>query len=549
MSRGGRALWLALACAVLLRLPALRYDVLSDDEAIYHAMAMELRQGGVEYRETVDHKPPGLASTYAAVEQLAVALGGTAEGLGLDFVHLLGALASAATCLLLFLIARRTLSEPLWPYPPMLYAVVSTAMQPVDGLAVNGELLMNPLVALGLWLSLLATDRSQPRRAFLDLAAGVACGLAVLYKYQAAIALLSLPLLCWPSPLGPLEALRARWPLVRAALARCFFWGMGSLLPLAAVAGFFYSRGALDDALRWGLLFNGSYIAEGAGLLWALRRLLPQLAGVVLPGAVLFGGGALGLWALVRQVFQRKAQPGTPGAQPDELNARLAAGAQPLDVLSHRPWLLGLTLGSAAAVCVGGRFFGHYFLQAELPLALVAAGPAARLGNRRLALGLGLPAALFALIALLPEVTRPIFNAKDPEIRSIGRAIAARTAPADTIWVWGNVPQLYHASARRPGVRFSFCNYLTGLSPGTPSEHLATVDPKAAEVSWAWPLALDDLARRRPELVLDTAAAGLKAYGKFPISRYPLLADYLSNHYERESDIAGIAVWRRRPGR
>lgn len=531
MSRGGRSLWLVLALAVLLRLPALRYDVISDDEAIYHAMAMELRAGGVMYRETVDHKPPGLAYSYAAVERLGVALGGTAEGLGLDLVHLLGAAAAAATCLLLFFIARRTLAAPLWPYPPLLYAVVSTTMQPVDALAVNGELLMNLPVALGLWLALEATARPQPGRAVLDLAAGTACGLAALYKYQAAVALLSLPLVCWSraAPSSP-------WRWARAALGRCLLWATGALVPFAGVAAFFHSQGALDDALRWGILFNGSYIAEGAGPLWSLRRLLPQLGGVVLPGVVLFAGGAAGLAALLRSLARG-------GARPRE------ASAGDGDLVAHRPWLAGFALASVAAVGVGGRFFGHYFLQAELPLALLAAGPASRLGPRRLALGLGLPAAAFAAIALAPEVTRPIFNAEDPDYTAIGRAVAARTAPTDTIWVWGNVPQLYHASGRRPGVRFSFCNYLTGLSPATPSEHVASVDPKAAEVSWAWPLAIEDLDRRRPELVLDTAAARLKSYGKFPVSRYPQLADHLAHHYRREQDLAGVAVWRRLPER
>jgi hypothetical protein len=215
-------------------------------------------------------------------------------------------------------------------------------------------------------------------------------------------------------------------------------------------------------------------------------------------------------------------------------------------VVSAQAWLAAFALGSVAAVCVGGRFFGHYFLQAEVPLALLAAGPAARLGPRRLALGLGVPAAIFAAIALLPEVTQPIFNAEDPDYRTIGAAVAARTAPADTIWVWGNVPQLYYSSARRAGVRFTFCNYLTGLSPATPSEKVDAVDPRKAEVAWAWPLVLEDLGRNRPALVLDTAAAGFKSYGKFPIARYPQLAEYLSNHYQLDAPIGGVAVWRRR---
>ena len=39
------------------------------------------------------------------------------------------------------------------------------------------------------------------------------------------------------------------------------------------------------------------------------------------------------------------------------------------------PFLIGWAVASVAAVALGGPFFGHYFLQAELPLALVAALP------------------------------------------------------------------------------------------------------------------------------------------------------------------------------
>ncbi len=536
MTRAWRALWFALAVALLLRLPALRYGVLSDDEAIYHAMAAELRAGGVMYQTTVDHKPPGLAYTYAAAERVAVALGGTAEGLGMALVHLLGALFAAGTCLSLWGIARRVLAEPLWVYPPLLYAVVSTALQPVDGLAVNGELLMNLPLALGLWAALEGSARAGWKRAGFDLLAGVLCGAAALYKYQAAIAVLSLPLLCWPL---------SSWQRLRSAVQRNLLWAAGSLLPFALVAAFFHAHGALADAIRWGLRFNSSYIAEGAGLVWALGRLAPQLLGVVLPGAVLFVGGAVALVALVRGLLSRSAAAPPPGAAPAAPSSTRARAGQG-DVVSAQPWLAAFALGSIAAVCVGGRFFGHYFLQAEVPLALLAAGPASRLGTRKLALGLGVPAAVFAAIALLPGLTQPIFNAEDPDYRAIGRAIEARTAPDDTIWVWGNVPQLYYSSARKPGVRFTFCNYLTGLSPATPSERLDAVDPRKAEVAWAWPLVLQDLERNRPALVLDTAAAGFKSYAKFPVARYPLLADYLSIHYQLEAPIGAVAVWRRR---
>lgn len=518
---------LLLACLVAagLRLPAFRYDVISDDEAIYHAMARTLAQGGVMYREAVDHKPPGLAYTYALAQRLAAGDGARAMAL----VHLAGLLAAVGTCFALWLLARRLLPAAAW-VPPLLYAVISTCKQPADGLAVNGELLMNLPVALCALCAVEAGCRRGLRRVALDALAGALGSLAALYKYQAAVVLFALPAL-WLERAAPVSADGAParaddLPAAGRFLVRGAASVLGAVAPMAAAAAWFRAQGALREAISWGLLFNRNYVAEGSPPLWALERLGAQLLGVVLPGALLYGAGLLTLARLLRQ--ERGASADVPRA---------------------RPFLLLWSLFSLASVGLGFRFFGHYFLQAELPLALLAAGPAERLLRARPRLSraaLVAPAAVFLVLAALPELTRPLFNGRDPDYLRIGRAVEARTSPSDTIWVWGNVPQLYYAASRSPGVRFSFCNYLTGLSPGTPSEYDDARDPLAHALAWAWPLVLQDLDRNRPALVLDTAAAGLKSYGKFPIARFPLLESYLAAHYAPEGSVSGVVLYRRR---
>ncbi|GAC1603537.1 MAG: hypothetical protein NVS4B10_16160 [Myxococcales bacterium] len=520
-----------LLCAAL-RLPAFEYGVISDDEAIYDAMAGTLAEGGVMYRDAVDHKPPGLAYTYALLHRVA----GRDEPLAMALVHLLGLFAAVGTCLALYGIARRTLREPLWTVPPLLYAVVSACKQPADGLAVNGELLMNLPCALCALCAIAATQ-AGPRRAracALDACAGALGTVAALFKYQAAVVLFALPAL-WLERRRSDDSPR----LLRTLPVRAAWTALGALFPLGAVAAYFHARGALGEAVAWGIGFNRSYVAEGPPPLWALGRFGLAFAGVIVPGALLYAGGLAGLSRLLRRRAGAGVQEGLAGA---------GLGAS-TGVISAHAFLAVWALLSIASVFLGLRFFGHYFLQPELPLALLAAGPAARLFAARprvAAAALFAPALVFLALAALPDVSRPIFNARDPDTDGIGRAIAARTGPSDTIWVWGNVPQLYFASGRNPGVRFSFCNYLTGLSPGTPSEYDDAFDPGAHAVAWAWDLALRDLDQRRPALVLDTAAAGIKSYGKFPIAAYPAFARYLAAHYRPEGEIAGVRVYRRR---
>jgi hypothetical protein len=524
-----------LACALCagLRLPAFRYDVISDDEAIYHAMGRTLAAGGVMYRDAVDHKPPGLAYSYAILQRLA----GGNDARAMALVHLLGLLAAAGTCLALWGIARRALPDGLWSLPPLLYGVISACKLPADGLAVNGELLMNLPVALCALCALEAGRMpSRARRALLDLLAGALGAFAALYKYQAAVVLFALPALWLSSARGtpvlgvdppPPRAAPRPLALAKSLVARGLPSVLGALVPMAAAAAWFHAHGVLSEAIAWGIGFNRSYLAEGPPLLWALGRFAGQIPGILLPGAVLY---ACGLWTLAGLLRRAPAALGN-----------VAPGA--------RAFLALWALFSVASVALGLRFFGHYFLQPEVPLSLLAAGPAKRLFAARprlAAASLAVPALLFLVVAALPELTRPILNPRDPDYLGIGRAVERRTGVQDTIWVWGNVPQLYYAASRSPGVRFSFCNYLTGLSPGTPSEYDDSQDPRSQALTWAWPLVLRDLDRNRPALVLDTAAAGLKSYGKFPIAAFPPLADYLAAHYLPEGSISGVVLYRRR---
>ena len=501
-SQGTKGVVLLLVClaGVATRLPALRYGALSDDEAIYATMAKEVLAGGVMYRDVVDHKPPGLTYTYAAVRAV------TGDRGVWGGVHLLGLLAVLGTMVALFGIGRQLLQDKgLAPLPPLLYALATAGKQPVDALAVNGELLMNLPLSLAVWIAL-ADRGGRARRLASDLAVGALVAVAALYKYQASVAGAALVFL-----------VDRRAPLRPAA------WLLGYAAPFVVTTVWFAHHGALQDAVTWGLRFNGRYLAAGPSLRNVLERLALQLVGVVVPSLVIYTAG-------LSAVGRRPARPASP---------EMARGAR---------FVRGWAVASLLCVTLGGRFFGHYFLQAELPLALLAAEPIARWfrrAPRTVVVGLALPPLLFSLVAASPSLSARLFERGAPDYAAIASAVRRRTTPDQSIWVWGNAPQIYTASDRRAGTRFVFCNYLTGLSPATPSESDPAVDPGADAVAEAWAPLIADLDRRRPALVLDTAEAGVKSYGKFPIRRYPVLADYLRTHYRRDGTVAGLAIYRR----
>ena len=503
-----RAAWLVAACVacILLRGPAFRYGAISDDEAIYDTMAQEIVAGGVLYKHTVDHKPPGVVYTYAALESLS--------GNGrhrIAFVHLFGILVVLGTCFGLHFVGRQILSPPFEVVPPLLYAVISTTKVPYDALAVNGELLMNLPLIIAVGCSMQATHRRMSQALGLDVLSGLLISVAFLYKYQAGVLLCALPLIA-------LDSKDRRWR------SRIFAWIIGFSIPIAGFAFYFYHAGALREAIHWGVAFNAQYIRSGVSALWATQRFARQCIGVIIPGLLLYVSAAITLARVIRgdNCF--------------------------VDVRRYRAFLVAWSVLSLLSVTIGGRYFGHYFLQPELPLSIAAAGPTARLFlEKRWAFVslLAVPALLFLLGASLPRTPGRWLDDDVIAYGRLGSELAARTNPSDSIWIWGNVPRLYYSANRRSGTRFTFCNYLTGLSPGTPSEYDARVDPSGPSEPQAWSQVLSDLTTRQPRLILDTAAAHWKSYGKFPIKRYPEFSRYLAEHYRNSGAIDGAIVYDR----
>jgi hypothetical protein len=207
---------------------------------------------------------------------------------------------------------------------------------------------------------------------------------------------------------------------------------------------------------------------------------------------------------------------------------------------------------SIIALCAGGRFFGHYFHLVLAPLALLAADRflgwwrRSALARVLLAVTTAVPAIGFFLLATVARPQAQALDEPEPPYDRVAAQIAANTAPDERIFVWGNSPQLYVLARRSMGTRFSFCNYMTGESPGTATE-TGGKNAAANVLPISWTMLMDDLERRRPALVVDAAAAGWDGYDKFPIARYPRLAAYLAGHYRKIGEVERVALYRRSP--
>ena len=523
---------------VVLRLPTFGRPLLSDDEAIYAVTADALGRGDLLYRDVVDHKPPLIYHVY----QAGFAALGRYNTQG---AHALVVLAVLLTAGFLFAIKWREgagrgpgvgFSGGVALAAAGLFLVFGTTWHDYDALAANCELFLLAPQTIAAWL--LLRDEARPRGARVwatHLAVGVLIGTSALFKYQGLSFLgASMGLLVW---WVILERASSRWA---AAMALCQV--AGSLVPPALYLWWCRGAGNATAAIYW-FKFNFSYVQAGLTGFAAMARGLRRTA---LIGGVALVPYALGLWAavaagaaIVRVIRRRLA--GAPSVDTD---------VPPPSVVLGLLWLVTATV----SMLPGGRFFGHYFHLVLAPLCLLAAPAFCRLWSRGwpyrapLCALCALPALVFFLLA---TVARPLGAALDegePDYRQVAARIADLTTVDERVFVWGNSPQLYVLARRPMGARFSFCNYLTGESPGTPTETGAW-NADANQLPAAWEMLFADLEHRRPALFVDAAAAGWDGYKKYPLARYPRLGAYVDAHYRPVEVRAGVVLYRRLPER
>ena len=307
-----------IGLSVLTRLVVSHADVINVDEASYIVGARELLEGRLPYTAFGDNKPPLIYAYYALAQLIA--------GHGIEGVRLFTTLVT--TPLTAFAVSafyghdRRGLAGAL------LFLLYSASYTASDMLAVNCE----PVMMLPLAWSLVFVrddDRAvRPERVF---ASALLVSVAALVKYQAGLWAVPIVFALWQAA----RERRAGLRLLAGAAA------LGLLLPVLATFTVFALAGGLDGFLYWNVTHNFEYLQNPITTAEALSRGLARVLPFLAVTSVLWYG-----W------FRSALSAGSA------YWARLVAG------------LIG---ASAAAACLGLRFFPHYFIQLYVPLAIAAA--------------------------------------------------------------------------------------------------------------------------------------------------------------------------------
>lgn len=508
---------LVLCLLAFLRISGLYQPILDIDESVFAEYANKLLTGSLPYSEVFDNKPPGIYYLFAAVFSFS----------GLSNIYAVHAVTTVIvflTSIVIYYISRRMHGTTAAVLSVLFYIFMTHTYEP-KYISTSGEILINfPLVLSALCY---IKGRSKPGGSFLWIAAaGILLGGAVLINYKAGLCAL----------LFIIDTIIIRWFMherswkvfLRESSVLAVV-GFSSIVPIAAAAFYFYKIGVLNDFINWGFLYNFKYIDSGASStpLWK-----------ILLRTSYFFISSIPVWLIIGAYLSRRFKIKPVLNKADSF------------VLFVWVWLAV----SVWAALLGGRTYGHYFIQIAPPASLLAGNAASYLIEKRIhMLLLKTSAVVSVFITMLLFVSRIDIDATykfinynnwdvQPVFRSAGDYVRKNTSVTDTIYVWGWGTPVYIYSGRRCSSKVLLANYVSGKSFGSSTDYRVTVDSEFLSMMRA--AFMKEFAAAPPELFLDTEKTGFFGYDHFPVKVFPELYDFVKKNYYKETEINGIAVYR-----
>ena len=502
------------------RLPGCPVMIWHVDEAPCAVIANVILDGGVPYRDSVDHRGPVTYFVYALIFLVAGRNNMFALHLGLTGLLVL-------LVWLMWRLGRRSLSPAGAAFSLLCFGLNSTFGYPAqDLMGFNTEWIVIAFTSAGTLLLWKGFDHQSPLMT--GFCSGVCFSLACFTKQPAGLNVIAamgwLSCLAWVGPgIGKGHGIpRQQICLLGIGVA------IGGLVVAAIIAGTFLVMGAWADFSFYAWEYNTKYYMASmsppqklkATFEFLLYRILPTLVPLAL---LLMKPRGENCWSWGEGIKDW-----------------------------YKPYIVAWWVTSCIAVMLGCRNSGHYFILL-LPAGCLLAGwwfesliliPAAESselrgdelrgdGMRRLRLligavlvaGLCLPAANRSLNYL-----RQLTAAESPKTRAIVDLVRAETRENDRILVWGFYPELYTRTDRKPSTRFSYTNFVAGEIPSVKmdlSEASKWVVPGTEEIF------INELRVNQPALIVD---AYRERWGlELPITALPEAAEMIAANYEEVS--------------
>ena len=517
----------------MTRLPSIGFYPLNANEAVHAASAVRCSQTGqLPYVGAVGNGGPLQNWLYQIIFWFA-------GDYNIPAVHWVGALIVALNTAMVWHITSRCFGRYAGPSGAALYLLAMGSRW--EYLSFSCDMPASVLLLAGAWLAITARRPLGPIGCLL---AGVVTMGAAGFRQNCLVAypvvILGVGALSWAYD-------RRLWfAMGRGALA-----GLGGMLPAAVVVLVYARHDALAELA--GGYFGGNTLYYVKGMphaavwvivsLWQFSKWFDDAAMISL----------LALMGLVPALWGVGLSSGPPEHAPN--------------VHTPRPqgrYLAILTIALVAGVCIGLRF-GRYYHVLDWPFtaALAAGGWVLLLGQlreryARLTFRLAGTLVLAALglcgehAIYVPGPWAIVVGPIDatPYAAETAFRLRANTTAQDSLFVWGNQPQVYLLAQRRMATRFADCKPQVGLIQ---MENFFPLDQDRS--AWVWPDSFEqmlaDLRADPPAYVVDASQDMSFAQGRYPIDKFAALAEWLEANYVYDFQEGGQAesvmvVYRRR---
>lgn len=502
-----RMTWGIIVLVVLLRSPTLFESMYLVDEGYSGAVATEMLYGGTIYQTVVETRAPFIYYLYYGIFRIA-------GQNNLLAVHIAAILFVIATAFTIRRIGARIANTDTGTWAAIGYVIFSHTYLPRDTLAANVEIFT--VLPLTLCILCFLIGERQNRLLWLFIS-GVCCGIATFFRQPSLV------------NLGIIGGyLFYTWGIARTTELRDAIRSgsvvlAGFLTFVGVVVVYHHHHGNWQDMFEWTWLIAMKYVNSETTVSFVIKRLFLVHGTYILAGGLLWYFGVKQFVKIVRTLLKDRTVP-----------------PEPVVIVL---WFIVDYL----TLFTGWRFPGHYHLMVLPSLAilggiaftqfltqLMRAEPSKIRRIRYILVSAAVVPALGFLVMAF------IIRKDTVSFMPITDYITTHTQPEDRIFVWGSAPHIYSFSGRRMATRFASGSHLLGMYASRPHKD---IDESKWIVPGSWAMLDSDLMANQPELIIDMSPISSN-WDVHPISRYPILQDYLET-YRLEKTIQGAHIYRR----
>ncbi|MCP4135099.1 MAG: hypothetical protein GY754_29280 [bacterium] len=537
MKKYSNYLLLLLIGIAILRIPGLFQPILDMDESVFSEFANIILSGGIPYIDALDNKPPLIYYFFAAVYSLF--------GMGsLAAVHGVTTLVVMATALMVYFLGRETAGKRTGLFAALIFTALAHTYEP-KYISTNAETLMNLPLVIASFIFIKYRQLSI-KNIFPLMLSGFCIGIAILINYKAGIIAVVFILFSLINSFFPLSSLSQTRNRFLGESARLFITGFAACLPIGIILLYFYHINCLDEFLYWGFSYNFGYISSGT-------QSVPFIKTFARTGAFVLCCAPA--WFIIIPFLKKKLF----------FHCKSLASGDGSSI--HRNFFFILTwFGfSFYAAALGGRTYGHYFIQLIIPLAVLSAmavtvyfypgneDPDSIPGRdfrKTKAFFWGFLCLVTVAcfigrinIGLTYELVHYPNRDAVPAFETVGTYIKKNSSAADKIFAWGWATPVYHFAERRCSSRFLIADFVSGRVFGTPNDSDNIRNEFSKKVMKDF---LIELKEKPPVYFIDTAPSHFFGYGRFPLKKYPELAEIIQEEYKLVDSIKKIDIYKRK---